>query len=84
MKPNWKNQTVFIGDNIDIMRAMNTESVDQICADPPFNKQKRFDYVFEKGKQFSAGHTAQAAVFEDIWRWNEPHAWLTDKQEVEE
>lgn len=46
MKPNWKNQTVFIGDNIDIIRAMNSESADQICTDPPFNKEKRFNHVF--------------------------------------
>lgn len=58
MKPNWNNQSVFIGDNIDIMRAMNTESVDQICTDPPFNSNKRHDHVFGGKREFG---------FEDAW-----------------
>lgn len=75
MKPNWNNQSVFIGDNIDIMRAMNTESVDQICTDPPFNKNKRFDHVFEKGKRtigFEDAWTmddARKEEFEDLRKW---------------
>ena len=75
MKPNWNNQTVFIGDNIDIMRAMNTESVDEICTDPPFNKNKRFDHVFEKGKRtigFDDAWTMddeRKEEFEDLRQW---------------
>ena len=75
MRPNWNNQSVFIGDNIDIMRKMNTESVDQICTDPPFNKNKRFDHVFEKGKKtigFDDAWTmddARKEEFEDLRKW---------------
>ena len=36
-KPNWRNRTLWTGDNLDIMRGMNSESVDQIYLDPPFN-----------------------------------------------
>ena len=31
MKPNWNNQSVFIGDNIDILRAMNNTSFHKRC-----------------------------------------------------
>lgn len=74
MKPNWNNQSVFIGDNIDIMRAMNTESVDQICTDPPFNKNKRFDHVFggKKERGFEDAWTMddeRKEEFEDLRQW---------------
>ena len=34
---NWKNRTLFTGDNLDVLRGMNSESVDLIYLDPPFN-----------------------------------------------
>ena len=37
MPPNWKNQTLWTGDNLDIMRGMNANSADLIYLDPPFN-----------------------------------------------
>ena len=41
-QPNWDNRTVFIGDNLDVMMGMNSESVDLIATDPPFNKGRDF------------------------------------------
>ena len=40
MKPNWRNRTVFTGDNLDVLRGMNSEAVDLIYLDPPFNSNK--------------------------------------------
>lgn len=37
LEPNWENRTVFIADNLDIMRGMDSATVDLIYADPPFN-----------------------------------------------
>ena len=37
IEPNWTNRTMWTGDNLDIMRGMNSESVDLIYLDPPFN-----------------------------------------------
>ena len=31
---NWSNRTMWTGDNLDIMRGMNSESVDLIYLDP--------------------------------------------------
>ena len=40
--PNWTNRTIFTGDNLDIMRGMNSETVDLIYLDPPFNSNKNY------------------------------------------
>ena len=37
---NWKDKTIFIGDNLHIMRGMNSDSVDLIYLDPPFNSNR--------------------------------------------
>ena len=40
MLPNWANRTLWTGDNLDIMRGMNSETVDLIYLDPPFNSNR--------------------------------------------
>ncbi len=35
MPANWKNRTLFHGDNLTFLRAMNSESVDLIATDCP-------------------------------------------------
>ena len=37
MTPNWKNRAMWTGDNLDIMRGMNSESVNLIYLDPSCN-----------------------------------------------
>ena len=58
-KPNWSNQTIWTGDNLDIMRGMNSESVDLIYLDPPFNS--KHDYSAPIGSK------AAGAAFKDTW-----------------
>ncbi len=36
------NRTLYIHDNLDVLRGMNSESVDLIATDPPFNKGRDF------------------------------------------
>ena len=68
MAPNWKNQTVWTGDNLDIMRSMNSESVDLIYLDPPFNSKA--NYAAPIGSQ------AAGAEFKDTWGLNDINlAW---------
>ena len=40
MEPNWQNHTMWTGDNLDIMRGVNAESVDLIYLDPPFSSNR--------------------------------------------
>ncbi len=63
MPPNWANQTLWTGDNIDIMRGMNSASVDLIYLDPPFNSNR--DYAAPIGSE------AAGAAFKDTWTLND-------------
>ena len=60
-KPNWTNRTLFHGDNLPVLRAMNSESVDLIATDPPFNKSRDFHAMPDS--------LAAGASFQDRWSW---------------
>ena len=59
--PNWANRTLFHGDNLGFLRAMNSESVDLIATDPPFNKGRDFHATPDS--------LAAGAKFQDRWSW---------------
>ncbi len=71
---NWKDKTIFIGDNLDIMRGMNSASVDLIYLDPPFNSNR--NYAAPIGSQ------AAGAAFKDTWSLSdvkiEEHGLIAD------
>ena len=56
---NFANQTIWTGDNLPIMRGMNSESVDLICLDPPFNSNANYAAPI--------GSKAAGAEFKDTW-----------------
>lgn len=56
---NWVNRTMWTGDNLDIMRGMNSESVDLIYLDPPFNSNRNYAAPI--------GSAAAGAAFKDTW-----------------
>ena len=67
-EPNWSNRTLWTGDNLDIMRGMNSESVDLIYLDPPFNSNR--DYAAPIGSK------AAGAAFKDTWSLSDvDEAW---------
>ncbi len=39
---NWQNRTLWTGDNLDVLRGMNAESVALIYLDPPFNSNQTY------------------------------------------
>ena len=41
-EPNFADKTIWAGDNLDILRGMNSESVDLIYLDPPFNSNRNY------------------------------------------
>ena len=65
LKMNCKNQTVFIGDNLPILRGLNSEIADLIATDPPWNKEKRFNHVFGTNPKDRKGKTKPG--FDDAW-----------------
>ena len=58
-RPNFKNRTLWTGDNLDVMRGLNSETVDLIYLDPPFNSNR--DYAAPIGSD------AAGAAFKDTW-----------------
>lgn len=50
---------MWTGDNLDIMRGMNSESVDLIYLDPPFNSNQNYAAPI--------GSEAAGAAFKDMW-----------------
>ena len=68
-EPNWKNQTIWTGDNVDVMRGMNGDSVDLIYLDPPFNSKANYAAPI--------GSKAAGAAFKDTWTLSDVDAeWI--------
>ena len=66
--PNWSNRTLWIGDNLDIMRGMNSETVNLIYLDPPFNSNRNYSAPI--------GSEAAGAAFKDTWTLSDvDEAW---------
>ena len=57
---NIKNRTIFCKDNLDVLQGINSESIDLIYLDPPFNKKKTFTAPIGSG--------AEGASFKDYFR----------------
>ena len=67
--PNWSSRTIWTGDNLPIMRGMNSESVDLIYLDPPFNSKANYAAPI--------GSEAAGAEFKDTWTLSDiDEAWL--------
>ena len=63
---------LFVGDNLDIMRGLNSGSVDLIYLDPPFNSKRIYSAPIGIGKADAKGKRKKVeARFNDIWTWNE-------------
>ena len=60
--PNVENRTLFEHDNLPVMRGINSETIDLIATDPPFNKGKDFHATPDS--------LAAGASFSDRWRWD--------------
>ena len=74
-KPNWKDKTIFTGDNLHVLRGMNSDSVDLIYLDPPFNSNR--DYAAPIG-----GGDAIAA-FKDTWHLSDVDKAWHDQLELD-
>ena len=72
---NWKNRTLFNEDNLKVMRALNSETIDLIATDPPFNKGRDFHATPDS--------LASGASFQDRWRWKEDvhEEWIDQIQD---
>ncbi len=66
---NFANRTLWTADNLDILRGMNSQCVDLIYLDPPFNSNR--NYAAPVGSQ------AAGAAFKDTWTLSDLDvAWM--------
>ena len=56
---NFADRTIWTGDNLDILRGLNSTSVDLIYLDPPFNSNRNY--------AAPVGSSAAGATFKDTW-----------------
>lgn len=69
MPPNFADKTIWTGDNLDILRGLNSESVDLIYLDPPFNSNRDYEAPI--------GSAAAGAAFKDTWTLSDLDvAWM--------
>ena len=67
--PNFADKTIWTGDNLDILRGMNSECVDLIYLDPPFNSNQSY--------AAPVGSKAAGAAFKDTWTLSDLDvAWM--------
>ena len=73
--PNFRNRTLFHGDNLDFLRGLNSGSVHLIATDPPFNKGRAFHATPDS--------LAAGARFQDRWSWADDveGAWIDQIQD---
>ena len=63
------DKTIWTGDNLDILRGLNSDSFDLIYLDPPFNSNQ--DYAAPVGSK------AAGAAFKDTWNLSDlDTAWM--------
>ena len=68
---NFRNRTLYHGDNLGFLRGMNSGTVDLVATDPPFNKSRDFHATPDS--------LAAGAQFHDRWSWRDDihDEWLT-------
>ena len=54
---NFPDNVLYEMDNLEVLRGMNSETVDLIATDPPFNKKRN--------------RAGTAGQYEDAWRWTD-------------
>ena len=65
------NRTLFISDNLPVLRGIDSESVDLIATDPPFNKGvKAFEGITAAGENIE---------YKDVWTWSDVQAEWTNE-----
>ncbi len=67
--PNFAERTIWTGDNLDILRGLNSDCVDLIYLDPPFNSNRNY--------AAPVGSAAAGAAFKDTWTLSDLDvAWM--------
>lgn len=73
---NVKPKTIFTGDNLPILRGMNSETIDLIYLDPPFNSNANYAAPI--------GSEAAGAEFKDTWTLDDIDITWLDLIEIDQ
>ena len=72
---NVESRTLFIADNLEVLRGINSESIDLIATDPPFNKGvKDFEGIVTAG----VDEEGKKVWYKDIWTWGDVQSEWTE------
>ena len=63
---NINNQTIFTADNLDVLRGLNSASIDLIYLDPPFNSNRNY-----RAPVGLPGGKEVLAEFKDTWNYTD-------------
>ena len=73
--PNFASESIWTGDNLAVMRGINSDCVDLIYLDPPFNSNRHYEAPI--------GSKAAGAAFKDAWTLDDvdvcEHGELADR-----
>ena len=77
MSQNFPDNALYQMDNLEVLRGMNSNTVDLIATDPPFNTKRNRSstagFYVDKWKWGDTG------TLPDQWKWNEVHPkWLEE------
>ena len=80
MAQNFQDNTLYEMDNLVVLRGMNSETVDLIATDPPFNtKRNRSGTAGHYVDNWKWGDTDNTDILPNQWKWNEVHPqWLEE------
>ena len=73
-EPNFLNRTLWIDDNLKVLRGINSECIDLVCLDPPFNSKRLYNAPL--------GSDAAGAQFDDTWTMDGMKAEWMELQEA--
>ena len=65
--PEFRPDTLYYGDNLEVLRGFPSECADLVYLDPPFNSNRSYNVLFREAK--GAESEAQIEAFEDTWHW---------------
>jgi site-specific DNA-methyltransferase (adenine-specific) len=66
--------TLYFGDNLEVLKEkIESNTIDLIYLDPPFQSGKNYNIIFDKEREVK-GVSAQIQAFEDTWSWEDGEA----------
>ncbi len=77
MSQNFPDNTLYELDNLPVLRGMNSETIDLIPTDPPFNTKRNRPGT--AGFYVDNWKWGDTGILPDQWKWNEVHPrWLEE------